>query len=159
MLNLLQSKERLGQAFAKEMNLKADILKLKHDEEVFWAQRSEISWLQAGDMNSKFRRNNFVRGLFDDHGCWRSDLEGMSTIVTSFFKTLFMPSGVRNVYECFVGWSKKINPRQSHSLGRLFTRSEVEVALSQMAPSKAAGPDGFPPRFLHYYFFITPCSL
>ena len=37
-------------------------------------------------------------------------------------------------------------------LGREFTREEVDVALSQMAPLKALGPDGMPPIFFQHYW-------
>lgn len=37
-------------------------------------------------------------------------------------------------------------------LGPIFTREEVDVALSQMAPLKASGPDGMPPIFFHHYW-------
>ena len=37
-------------------------------------------------------------------------------------------------------------------LGREFTRVEVDVALSQMAPLKAPGPDGMPPIFFQHYW-------
>lgn len=104
----------MGFAFEDECCLREEIQKLKHEEEEFWAQRSRVSWLQAGDMNTKFfhsvasqrRRNNFIRGLFDDNGNWKLDPEGMGAIANSYFKSLFTSSGERDLYACFAGWSK-----------------------------------------------------
>ena len=40
----------------------------------------------------------------------------------------------------------------NNSLIRNFSKVEVEVALKQMAPLKAPGPDGMPPAFFQHYW-------
>ncbi|KAL5825066.1 hypothetical protein ACOSQ3_021129 [Xanthoceras sorbifolium] len=69
-------------------------------EEIYWRQRSRISWLKFGDRNSKFfhakasarRKSNEILGLSDDMGCWHSDSGSIHRIIGKYFSSLFSSS-------------------------------------------------------------------
>lgn len=127
------------------MELKEDINLLKRDEEAFWAQKSRIQWLQLGDSNTRYfhqvvaqrRRSNRIEALVDDLGNRATNMASMGQVVNSFYSGLFSSSGSHGLEEVFSGWNICLNRRQKNVLKRTFVAKEVEVALSQMAPSKA----------------------
>ena len=45
-----------------------------------------------------------------------------------------------------------VTQEMNHGLLAKFTKSEVDVALKQMAPLKAPGPNGLPPIFYQHYW-------
>jgi hypothetical protein len=66
---------------ARQKELSEEIEKLLEMEELHWAQRSRINWLQFGDKNTSYfhnfasarRQKNRIKKLMDDNGNW---LEG-----------------------------------------------------------------------------------
>ena len=67
-----------------EVHKQLDELLLK--QEMYWAQRSRISWLKHGDKNAKFfhskasqrRRRNHIQGIRDIHNQWVDDMEDIA---------------------------------------------------------------------------------
>lgn len=138
------------------VELKDEIKKLREAEEEFWRQRSRVQWLQLGDGNTKYfhhvasqrRRSNWVPFLIDNNGEHVTDKVGMTDVVNAFYGKLFKSSGCSSGLEdIFNGWSKGISCSQAALLERTYDVKGVEFALSQMAPSKAPGPDGLPLDF------------
>lgn len=76
----------------------------------------------------------------------------MGHIINSFFMDLFKSGGAKELEGVFEGWNSTISMEQRRNLKRTFQKVEVDEALLQMAPMKAPGPDGMPPRFFQQFW-------
>lgn len=93
-----------------------------------------------------------MSSLIDEDGVRHSTMAGMSSVVNSFYQSLFNSEGGGDVDDVFDGWSKELTLSQQQDLSRVYTSGEVETALAQMAPYKAPGIDGLPPGFYQQFW-------
>ena len=122
-------------------------------EEIFWKQRSRIDWLQVGDRNTKFfhskatarKRKNFVANLLDDNGVSQVSEKGMSKVVSDFYSDLFQSSNpsVFDINMASRDICSRVTEEMSELLCSRFTAEDVRVAVFDLGPNKAPGPDGF----------------
>lgn len=113
-------------------------------------------WLGAGDKNTKYfhaacnkrRRINRIVKLKDDSGKWFDWQNGLQSLIESFYKDLFTAGRVdyEEVIECV---PQTVSQEQNRELKLEVTREEVKMALFQMHPDKAPGPDGMTPKRQH----------
>ena len=93
-----------------------DDLLLKH--EIFWAQRSRISWLKHGDKNTKFfhtkalqwRRRNFIQGIKNHDDISVEDEEEIAGVATRYFENIFKAGDCDKLEECLVAIHPKVSP-------------------------------------------------
>jgi hypothetical protein len=120
-------------------------------EELRWRQRAKMNWLVNGDRNSKYfhacanqrRKANTIKKIRDESGCiWETQAEIGSAFET-YFKVLFSSGGMVEIEDCLGSVEGRISEEMNESLVRPFVEEEVRLALFQMAPMKAPGPDGF----------------
>ncbi|XP_021810130.1 uncharacterized protein LOC110753525 [Prunus avium] len=79
-----------------EKHLQQEFEDLLDQEDVFWKQKSRVSWLQGGDRNTKFchittlvrRRRNRIERLKDNNGDWISSKEGLKALAVEYFHGL-----------------------------------------------------------------------
>ena len=79
-----------------EVSKELDDLLLK--QEIFWAQRSRISWLKNVDKNTEFfhskatqrRRRNYIQGVKNSNGDWVEEVEDISQVAIDYIETLFI---------------------------------------------------------------------
>jgi hypothetical protein len=124
---------------------------IMEQEEAQWKQRAKVEWLRSGDQNTKFfhacanqrRSANKIRMVRDMGGITRESHEAIGKAFVDYFSCLFTSEQPANVAECLEFLPSKISAEMNARLLRPFTSDEVGIALKQMAPLKAPGPDGF----------------
>ena len=100
-------------------------------------------------------RKNRIDGIKDALGRWCSDPREVASTILDFYSNLFsssntcQPDVVLDSIQCIV-----TNDMNRHLLTE-FSVDEVHVALSQMAPLKALGPNGMPPLFYQHYWDLV----
>ena len=122
---------------------------LLEDEELYWGQRAKAYWLKEGDRNTKFfhahaserHKQNTILGLWDDHGRWCEEKEFIARVAVGYFENIYstaFPTWVEDVVEAT---AIKVTEDMNESLAHAFTGEEVAMALKQIHPTKALGPN------------------
>ena len=123
---------------------------LLQKQEIYWAQRSRVSWLKHGDKNTKIfhskatqrRRKNHIRDIKNAQGQWVEEIEDVATVASDYFNTLFNTSSGDQMEECLDTIPSRVIEDMLMILSSEFTDEEVKVALFQKGPTKAPGPEG-----------------
>ena len=120
-----------------------------------WQHRSRIQWLKGGDQNTKKfhglathkKRRNFIKGLCDGNGVWQKDEEVVLALLLDYYSQLFTSSSLHDLELIVEGVQPIVSNEMRVTLANPYTSEEVGVAMSEMAPLKALGPDGMTPQF------------
>lgn len=150
---------RLG----KEINkLRKELNDLLDSEEIMWQQRAKVQWLTLGDHNTKFfhskaseRKKNTISKIQDEDGEWWEAEDNIANVAMNYFERLITTSQPRNMMVVAESIQSRVTPEMNHDLISEFTREEVEVALKQMHPSEAPGPDGLSALFFQNYWEVV----
>ena len=140
--------------------LQADLNDLLDKEGLMWEQHARALFLKYGDRNTgyfhskashRFRRNK-ISGLRNLDNVWcTSDLQ-IKDIAVEYFQSLFSSSHPSVQSDIFEAVMPSVSLEMNEQILKPFTREEVEVALHQMEPITAPGPDGMPPLFYHSFW-------
>lgn len=123
-------------------------------EKLYWKKRAKLFWLKEGDENTKFfhahasarKKNNRVDFLITDEGTKVDSDEVMCAIVHEYFTGIFIANS--DIQQSSAGVSPRvISNDQNQELVEEVTYEEFTVAVHQMNPDKANGPDGLNPSF------------
>ena len=117
-------------------------------------------WLVEGDKSSRYfhsratqrHRRNRILGIQDSLGEWVNHSDSIAEVFTKFYQHLFKSS---NPSMGLNSMMKVVTDDMNAHLSQEFMECEVEVALKQMAPLKAPGPDGMPPLFYQNYWGLV----
>ncbi|XP_062014320.1 uncharacterized protein LOC133730820 [Rosa rugosa] len=147
---------------AEKKLLMEKLQSLLSQEETFWKQRSKVTWLKEGDRNTGYfhrkaanrRRKNTLNGLFDEIGEWCEDDEGMESVITSYFSSMFTASDIdlAAMHTTLEVIQPCVTQDMNERLCAEYSLDEVRDALFQMYPTKSPGPDGMPPLFFQHYW-------
>ncbi|KAI9079218.1 hypothetical protein K1719_038823 [Acacia pycnantha] len=115
-------------------NLVKQIEEAFDKEEVYWWQRSRISWLNYGDRNTKFfhgsviqrRQRNKVLRLKDESGVWLEDRKEINKVFSNFYTKLFSSVGSRPLDQALSYVSKVVSPQDNDTLARPISDLEIE---------------------------------
>ena len=72
-------------------------------------------------------------------------------VVVAYFDKLFTSSKADDFSEILHAVQPKVTNAMNAALTRVYTAQEVRMALKQMYPLKAPGPDGMPPLFFQHF--------
>ncbi|KAA3476813.1 reverse transcriptase [Gossypium australe] len=162
-LEVLLEKERTDDTLAKIIDTRVQLNMEIDRDEIYWEQRARANWLKVGDKNSVFFHNyalarkkmNMISRLEVRGGRLTSEESEISEEATSFFQEMFMSRRVGDLSHILSGIKECISSDINDSLVATFTAEEVFVALKEMGPTKARGPDGFPTLFFQRYWHIV----
>ncbi|XP_075636927.1 uncharacterized protein LOC142609203 [Castanea sativa] len=167
-----QIQKRLGRLNKEEMtsDSKAEYLELnkKMDEflqkqEIYWAQKSRISWLQHGNKNTKFfhstasqmRRKNHIQGIKNSQRQWVEELEEVVVATFDYFQTLFQAGACDRMEECLDAVPQMVTEEMQEALSWEFIVEDVKVTLFHIGPIKAPRTDGMNALFFQKFWHIV----
>ncbi|KAH7858009.1 hypothetical protein Vadar_018976 [Vaccinium darrowii] len=120
------------------------------EEEEYWRNKSRVSWLRLGDRNTTYfhaktvqrRAENRIHGLEDKDGVWKVQSGEVEEIIYSYFRHMFSSSNPVLLEDVL----REVEPRVSMDMNERLLKpvcsEEVRVAMFQMDPASAPGPDG-----------------
>ena len=98
------------------------------------------------------KKKNLITGLLDDEDVWQEEEGKVEEIVVGYYRTLFWTNNPTNFTELLAAIQRKVTPVMNQQLTREYSEQKVKVALKQMYPLKAPGPDGMPPLFFQHFW-------
>lgn len=133
---------------------KENLNDLLFQEETYWKQRAKLFWLAEGDENTRFfhssatsrKKSNHIAYLLDDNNERVDSEEGMCHVVHDYFSKLFAGDSTEED-NTHMNSPRKITEAQNTQLVKDLTFEEFTLAIKQMHPDKASGPDGLNPAF------------
>lgn len=140
--------------FSRECMLTKEYLRVLHEQEVYWLQRSRIAWIHAGDRNTKFshhkvsarHHSNIIYGIFNENGMWCFSLLDIPLTLFQYFSNLFIEKPT-----FFMNWLdfpvKVLLESFIERLCKLPDEVEIYQAIQDMAAWKSPRPDGVPAGF------------
>ena len=90
-------------------------------------------------------------GIWDDLGRWCEEKESIAQAAVAYFENIYTTASPSRVEDVVAAIPARVTEDMNESLSHAFTREEVAIALKQIHPTKAPGPDGMSAIFYQKY--------
>ncbi|TQD98868.1 hypothetical protein C1H46_015511 [Malus baccata] len=131
--NWVENSNEIGE-FTQTINM------LEAQEEAYWAVRSRIWWLQAGDLNIDFfhqaivlrRRSNKLSRIQCEDGSWKVGHSGVRSTMENHFKKLFTSESPRDWGDFFSCLDLVLTTDMNEALCSPISDIEIKDAVFNM---------------------------
>ncbi|KAL4310509.1 hypothetical protein GQ457_01G020120 [Hibiscus cannabinus] len=132
------------------------------DWEAYWAQRSRVFWLSAGDQNTSFlhakasarKKKNAIMGLYDCNGYWQTSTTEVLRVASDYFVSLFSANPPIDAPAFLEHITSSVTADINSGLLAPFTTEEVIAAFRDINPRKSPGINGLPSGFFRQHWEI-----
>ena len=122
-----------------------------------------MAWLKHRDKNTKFfhskatqmHRRNHIKGIKNSQEHWIVEIEDIAKVAINYFDNLFSAGSCDQMEECLDSVSVKVTLEMQNFLSCDFTAEEIKIAMFQMGPTKALGPDGMNALFYQKFWHVV----
>lgn len=129
-------------------------------EEIFWRQKSRVTWLKEGDRATKFfmastvtrRRRNYIQILKDESGIVYEEIGDIAQKFLERFSNIFSVSKERIPMRWEKGQFMENTGLLEGEINVMPMEEEIIHALCSMGVEKAPGPDGLPVAFFRAHW-------
>lgn len=104
--------------------------------------------------SQRFQRNRIL-GLRNRQNIWCTEETQIKNIAFEFYQSLFTSSYPSNFDKVLHKVQPSVTDDMNPMLLRQFNREKIEIAMKQMEPITAPGPDGMPPLFFQSFWSIV----
>ena len=98
-------------------------------------------------------------GVMDKTNIWQENEDKISEVIIDYYQELFITSQPDITLEFLDAINPGVTPQMNRMLTREFNAIEVKKALDQMYPLKSPCPDGTPPLFYQYFWYVVGDSV
>jgi hypothetical protein len=160
-IDLLDTLEEWRSLTTEERNLrdilKSHVLKLLHNQNVYWKQRGKIKWVKLGNENTKFfhtkatinYRNNYISMLLNEEHVEISDHDGKVALIWKTFKERMGQSDKTSMkFNLGEMYGQSLDSETLTTLESPFSEKEMQDVINDFPNDKSPGPDGFNNEFI-----------
>lgn len=136
-------------------------------EEIYWRQKSRITWLREGDNNTKFfhavvqhnRRRNTITEIEDEDGNSISNPADIERLALDFYQKLFTSEGSLISDELLAYIPSLVSEEDNNLLLTTPSSEEIRSATFSLSADSAPGPEGFTGTFFTFCWDIVSADV
>ena len=135
---------------------------LLKQEEIWWAQRAKVHWLQQGDLNTKYfhhkasqrKRKNHIYSIQDSRGHIWKDNNHIHSVFVDYFNNIFSSNNPNISPDSFDMVKNRVSTQDYDFLNKVFADTEVYDTIKALKSNSTPGPDGISALFYQHYWDI-----